>query len=313
LKNITFKNGDLRINEEEIETDDGETYIVPKGQLKGIRLSEMPRNISFDICAKVNDVVYLDTTPFKISKISAKKANITFEDSGRRKFWDGDIGFKLYMETKRDIVKNREKEIGDLKFESFDDDGDYIVLIFSKEIEASIFDEIIATAEQLIQEIEGTIELTIGAPFKNVQDTRDEADFSLTVIIPLLRKLGFSNVQYNGGNQEFGKDILFSRKTEFDDLEFWGAQVKYGDISGAANSSMDKILSQVDDAFKLPFYYMYTRKKQRISKLLIAISGKFTGNAVEKICDKIESNAIKNNIVFLDISGIESLAEKLRR
>ncbi len=233
----------MLINGEEVYSDDDSTYSVPKALLKGIRFREMPKNVAFEVCSKIEEgIVVLDNFPFRISKISADRAHVYFEDSGRRKYWDGDVGFKLYMETKRDIIKERANEIGDLKFETYADDGDYIFLAFSKEIEASSFDQIITISEQLIQEIEGTVQLNIGAPFKTVQDSSDEADFCLSVVIPLLRKLGFSNVKYNCGTREFGKDILFSRKTEFDDFEFWGAQVKYGDVSGAASSEMTKYL-----------------------------------------------------------------------
>jgi len=302
------------INGEEIDTEDGEAYQVPKGLLKGIRFSEMPGNVSFEICEKIEEgIIMLNTLPFTISKILDNKANVYFEDSGRRKYWDGDVGFKLYMETKRDVIKEREKEVGDLKFESYDDDGDYIFLTFSVEIESSTFEEIITFAEQLIQEIEGAVELTIGSPFKDVKDSRDERDFSLSVVIPLLRKLGFSNVRYNHGRREFGKDITFSRKTEFDEFEFWGAQVKYGDISGGANSEIDLLISQIDDAFKIPFYNVYTRRKEIISKLLIVISGRYTENAIEKICEKIESYAVRNNIVFIDGGKIETIAERFKK
>lgn len=316
--NVVRDQGDLIkqifINGEEIDSDDGETYHVPKGLLKGIRFSEMPENVSFEICDKVEEgIIILNTLPFEISKISDNKAYVYFEDSGRRKYWDADVGFKFYMETKRDVIKEREKEVGDLKFESYEDDGDYIFLTFSAEIESSTFEGIITSAEQLIQEIDGTVELTIGSPFKNVKDTQDEKDFALSVVIPLLRKLGFSNVRYNHGRREFGKDITFARKTEFDDFEFWGAQVKYGDISGGANSDIDLIISQIDDAFKVPFYDVYTRRKQRISKLLIVISGRYTENAIEKICEKIESYAIKNNVVFIDGEKINTIVEKFRK
>ena len=304
----------ILINGEEIDSEDGETYQVPKGLLKGIRFSEMPENVIFEICDKIEEgIILLNTLPFKISKISDNKAYVYFEDSDRRKYWDGDVGFKLYMETKRDVIKEREKEVGDLKFESYDDDGDYISLTFSAEIESSTFEGIITSAEQLIQEIEGAVELTIGSPFKDVKDTQDEKDFALSVVIPLLRKLGFSNVRYNHGRREFGKDIIFSRKTEFDDFEFLGAQVKYGDISGGANSEIDLIISQIDDAFKVPFYDVYTRRKERISKLLIVISGRYTENAIEKICEKIESYAIKNNVVFIDREKINTIVEKFRK
>ena len=304
----------ILIKGEEIDSDDGEVFLVPKGLLKGVSFNEMPEDVSFEICDKVEkDVVILDTWPMTISKISDNKAYVHFEESFRRKYWDGDIGLKLYMETKRDIIKEREKEIGDLKFESYDDDGDYIFLTFSTEIEASTFDGIITSAEQMLKEIEGTAELIVGSPFKNIEDAVDEQDFALSVVIPLLRKLGFSNIRYNHGRREFGKDIIFSRRTEFDDFEFWGAQVKYGDISGAANSDIDFVISQVDDAFKVPFYDLYTKRKERISKLLVVISGKFTENAIEKICEEIENHAIKNNVLFMDGAKIETIAEKFRK
>ena len=104
--------------------------------------------------------------------------------------------------------------------------------------------------------------------------------------------------------------VLFARLTEFQELEHWGAQVKFGDISGGARSEIDGMLGQIDDAFKMPFYDLYTRQQQRISKLAIIISGRFTENAIEKICEKIESHAIRNNIVFIDGEKIQTLAER---
>lgn len=65
-------------------------------------------------------------------------AIVEFEDSGRRKYWDGPIGFRLYMETKRDIVIERQKEVGDIKFETYEDDGDYIFLRYSMQVECEL-------------------------------------------------------------------------------------------------------------------------------------------------------------------------------
>ncbi len=306
----------LMINGELLESkdnEDNETYIVPKGLLKNIAFREMPEGVSFEVCDRIEDgVIHLTTLPFEISKISDNKAHIHFEDLGRRKYWDGDIGYKLYMETKRDIIKNREKEIGDVKLEDYQDDGDYVFLTFSTEIESQTFEGMMISAEQLIKEIEGAVELAVGSPFKNLEDVRDEEDFSLSIVIPILRKLGFSNIRYNHGKREFGKDIVFTRKTEFDYFEFWGAQVKCGNISGEANSEIDKIIGQIDDAFKVPFYDLYTKQRERISKLLIVISGSYTENAIEKICEKIENNALKNNVVFIDREKISALSSRFK-
>lgn len=62
-----------------------------------------------------------------------------------------------------------------------------------------------------------------------------------------------------------------------------------------------------------PFSHdIYTRQQQRISKLVIFVSGKFTENAIEKICARIESHSLRNNLVFIDGDKIEILAEKFR-
>ncbi len=301
------------IDETEIEND-GENFIVPKHLFKNKNVNDLPKKLRFDICLQhLENVVHLDTIPYSIEKIGDKKVIVNFTDSGTRKYWDGDIGFKLHMETKRDIIQEREKEIGDIKFDNYEDDGNYIFLEYSCEIETEKLDSVINFAEQLISEIDGAASITIGSPFKAIDDTNNEKEFTQSLVIPLLRKLGFVNVRYNHGKREFGQDVVFARRTEFEEYEFWGAQVKYGDISGGANSEIDTIISQIEDAMKISFYDVYTRKKEKLSKVAIIISGKFTENAVEKICEKIESNAIKNNIIFIDSDKINSLTEKFKK
>lgn len=140
-----------------------------------------------------------------------------------------------------------------------------------------------------------------------------EKEFTLRTVLPILRKLGFQNVKYNHGKTEFGRDVTFSRVTEFQDVEFWAAQAKYGDVAGGANAEIDYLLAQIDDAFRIPFYNLYTKQRQRIAKLVIIISGKFTENAIEKICEKIESSAVRNNIVFVDGEKLATLAERFRK
>ncbi len=283
----------LVINDEVIEPVDEGIYYVPKGLLKNIEFKEMPEDTIFKICEKIDEdgTIHIDGTTFEISK-SDDKASINFEDMGRRKYWDGNVGFNYFMETKRDIIQAREKEVGDIGLVDYQDDGDYIFLRFSTDVEPQTFEGIIQTAEQLITEIDGTVELTLGSSFKKLSDVKSEEDFTLTIIIPILRRLGFSNIRYNHGNKEFGKDVIFTRKTEFDGYEYWGAQIKCGDISGEANSEVDEIIAQADDAFKVSFYDLYTKRREKIAKLLIIISGNFTENAIEKIWEKIKNNNV---------------------
>jgi prepilin-type processing-associated H-X9-DG protein len=293
---------------------EGESISIPKSHLNDFPTKELRNNVRIEVCDHITEgVIHVSSIPYSIERIADKVILISFDDLGRRKYWDAEIGYKLYMETKKTVIAERQKEIGDIFFDDYDDDGDYIHLTFHTEIEAEIIGNAIQIAEQIIKEIEGAVDLTLGSPFKKIEDINDEADFTISVLIPLLRKLGFSDVRYNHGKKEFGKDIIFSRRTEFDEYEYWGVQVKHGNISGGANSLIDVIIKQAEDAFRMPFYDVYTREKRRISKLLIVTSGKFTENAVEKICDGIERHSLKNNMLFVDGDKIDSLSERFRR
>jgi len=303
----------LQIGETSFDSDDGLVWPVPKACLREVPTASLPDDIQIECCESIDEgLIFLKTIPYRLQKASFGKVSIEFEEVQRRKYWDSEVGLRKYMETKRDIVAERAKEIGDVQLVSYEDDGDYIFLTYSAELSGAKLGQVIDQADQLIGEIDGATDLAIGTPVPSVEDVSDERDFTISVLIPILRKLGFSNVRYSHGPREFGRDILFSRVNEFEEIEFWGAQVKHGDVSGGVKSDIDEIIGQLDDAFKMPFYDVYTRRKQYISKLLIAISGNFTANAVEKICEKIESAAIRNNLIFVDGERIATLAERMR-
>lgn len=303
----------VNIDGEELTTD-GRSFIVPKSFLLAKKINDLPLNVRFSVCEKIEEgIIIYDSVPFDIIRSDNNKITIIIDELGRRKYWDGDIGYKLWMETKREIVLERQKESNDLFLDYYDDDGDYITLTYHTDISLENLADIIDLAYQIPNEIDGAAELTLGISIQKINETLNERQFVQNVVIPVLRKLNFKNVRYSHGTREFGRDILFCRMTEFDEFEYWGAQVKYGDISGGANSEIDKIIGQIDDAFKVPFYDVYTRRKEKISKLLIVISGHFTENAIEKICEKIEIGAIKNNIVFIDGAKIDTMVERFRK
>jgi hypothetical protein len=304
----------VSIGDERLDSDGGESWVTPTAFLLPYKVSELPENVSFSLCKEIqDDVLVLDHIPTTIRRISADKVLLSFEDSGTRKYWDGKVGFSHYMETKRDIIAERQKEIGDIALDSYDDDGAYIFLHFSGEVTATSCEEVVAVANQIVAEIEGATELRIGIDAFQPEPAENERDFTLRTVLPILRKLGFSNVRYNHGKREYGKDIVFARYTEFGELEHWAAQVKYGDVSGGAGGGIDEIFSQIEDAFKMPFYDIYTRSQVRPSKVCIIISGRFTENATEKVCEKIESHAMRNNVVFVDEAKLSNFVERFRK
>ena len=92
---------------------------------------------------------------------------------------------------------------------------------FSTEIDCDNCEEAVQISEQIANEIEGAAELRIGVEMFSVSEADNEKEFTLRVVLPILHKLGFSNVKYNYGKREYGKDIVFSRLTEFEEVEHW--------------------------------------------------------------------------------------------
>jgi hypothetical protein len=304
----------VSLNGESLDSDDGESWHTPKTLLKGIKVDDLPEGVSFALCEKIQDgTIFLDSIPVSLSRIASGRLRLSFEDGGTRKYWDGKVGFSNYMETKKAIVEERQKEDGDITLDSYDDDGAFIFMHFSTEIDCNTCEEAVQISEQIANEIEGAAELRIGVEMFKVSEAENEKEFTLKVVLPILRKLGFSNVKYNHGKREYGKDIVFSRLTEFEEVEHWAAQVKFGDIRGGVNSEIDEVFSQIEDAFKMPFYDLYSKTRVHPSKVCVIISGEFTENAIEKICEKIESHAMRNNVLFVDGARIDTLSEKFRR
>jgi hypothetical protein len=301
----------IRAEGEPLHSDDGETWFLPKGLIGENTINELPEDITFEICKDVEgDMIMLDTIPIRLRKAGDDRVTLDFDDSGTRKYWDGKIGFKTYMEAKKAVVEDRSAELKDVTVDNYEDDGAWIHLNYSAQVTAEKLKTAVELAEQIVAEIDGATEMRLGSELWAPIETENEKEFTLRTVLPILRKLRFQNVRYSHGKREFGKDILFARITEFQEIEHWGAQVKFGDIAGGADAEIDTLLGQIDDAFKMPFYDLYTKQKQRISKLAIIVSGKFTENAIEKICEKIESHAARNNVVFIDGEKLKTLAER---
>ncbi len=301
----------ISLNGENLRSDDGETWFLPKGLVGDTAVNDLPNDAVFEVCSRIEDsVIVLDTIPIRIQKVGDSTVRVDFDDSGTRKYWDGTIGFRPYMEAKKAIVEERAAEVCDVSLNHYEDDGAWIHLSYSAQIEADKLDLAIHLAEQIATEVEGAAEMRLGSKLWAPKDAENEKEFTLRIVLPILRKLGFQNVKYNHGKREYGRDVLFARITELQELEHWAAQVKFGNISGGADGEIDEILGQIDDAFKMQFYDLYTKQKQHISKLAIIISGKFTQNAIEKICEKMESHALRNNLTFIDGEKLHTLAER---
>lgn len=303
----------ILIDGESLDFDGIDAWILPKGLAGDNLLSDLPDGAHFDVCKRIEaGVIVLDSIPIRFQKVGPDCLAVTFDDSGTRKYWDGKIGFKPYMEAKKAVVEERSAEIGDLSLVNYEDDGAWIRLEYATTVTADKLRTAIDLAEQVVAEIDGAAEMRLGCELWAPTEAGNEKEFTLGTVLPILRKLGFLNVRYSHGKREFGKDVLFARITELHEIEHWAAQIKFGNIGGGAGAEVDTLLGQIDDAFGMPFHDLYSKQKQHISKLAIITSGRFTDNAIEKICEKIQSHAVRNNVVFIDGEKLKTLAERFR-
>jgi hypothetical protein len=116
-------------------------------------------------------------------------------------------------------------------------------------------------------------------------------------------------VWYLQGAREYGKDFTFSELTPFGHLRHYGLQAKAGDVSGEVNSAVDELIGQARDAFSMPYYELGSSDPRYISSFVVAISGRFTANAKEKIVYKLPKGLV-GSVLFLDRESILELIDR---
>ncbi len=122
----------IRVNGEEFVCEE-ETYqtTIPKKSLGGIRLSEIPDQITIKPVESIKDHVIEIEHDIELSGFRGGAASAVVEEMFRRKFWDEDIGLSPYVAALRDAIAE-----DDVTSEvDFEDDGDYVFLHFEVTIE----------------------------------------------------------------------------------------------------------------------------------------------------------------------------------
>lgn len=115
----------LRIGDHEFPCEE-ETHqtTIPKPLLAGIRLSEIPDDITIKPVESINDNVVEVVHDVELSTFQDGVASAIVEEMFRRKFWDEDIGLSSYITALRDAIA---EDVATVETE-FDDDGDYVFL-----------------------------------------------------------------------------------------------------------------------------------------------------------------------------------------
>ena len=224
-----------------------------------------------------------------------------------RKYWYHKFGASQYFEAMKEAISQRVESDRDVEFNEMEDDGAHIFFRYNIFIKEDMpIEEALKKFTEIVSEVEGHTERILNKEEISPKILDHETKFTLEILLPLLRSMNFIDIKYNHGTREFGKDITFSEINQWGIRRNYGVQVKSGNLSGEADSELDGIIGQIDDAFTMSYIDTSSRERRYISELIIVISGRYTGNSKDKILEKVSNK----NIYFVDIDKIQELLTK---
>lgn len=130
---------------------------------------------------------------------------------------------------------------------------------------------------------------------KQLQKFKEE-ELTKIVLIPLLEKMGFKDIEYCHGIDEYGRDMVFSLKEPFEDCIWWGSQVKACDIHGNSkilDGNATQLKLQIHEAFSQPYYFKKESKNIMISQIIVFTSFNFKGNSKEILKQEFNNKPVK--------------------
>lgn len=216
-----------------------------------------------------------------------------------------DWAMKKYMRTMFDICN----DMDDIYINNYEYQEDpmfrafFISFLFNID-EHKYYEEVFKYCHDLCTNMEKLVERKIRGDYWISEFETDEMMFCKMYLTPFFKKMGFDQVIFNHGNNEFGKDYILVTKNIFGETEYYGVQAKAGNMSGRATSNISEISKQIDLAFTVP-YELVTGKEIFISKMIVAISGNFTERA-QTIIQKFIERYKFTNTIFLSKKELEN-------
>ena len=221
------------------------------------------------------------------------------------KHWEGNWGLATFLGA----IKDQVPFFSDVSLTEIEVEDDWKRLTLRMVVGSGSAAEALNRAADVLKNIIREAESSLaGIRWKPVYAT-DERAFCEEVLAPLLRRMKFLVVRDTHGVREYGRDFTFSELTPFGTMRHYGLQAKAGDVAGGVNSAIDEIVGQADDAFRMPYYDIASAEPRYISTFVVAISGRFTSNAREKIVNKV-SRGVHGSLLFLDRESILELVDR---
>lgn len=129
--------------------------IIPKGVLKGFRLSDVPEEVTIRPAESIADGQIEIKYDIRLSSFADGSAPALVEVMLRRKHWDGDVGLTPYIAAYRQAIRER----SDAEESDFQDDGDYVLLHYKTTIGEDLeIQHAISYVEGIISAIENRTE-----------------------------------------------------------------------------------------------------------------------------------------------------------
>jgi hypothetical protein len=134
----------------------------------------------------------------------------------------------------------------------------------------------------------------------------NENDFRDKVLMPLFKALGYNNVRNNHGPAELGKDILMSKKHDFDRTENYAVVVKVGKISGnvEGKNTFTTIANQVRMALGSKIYNNSTTKEEKINICYIAVNTQLSQNVLMALKASLSKEFDDDKVKILDYNSM---------
>lgn len=172
--------------------------------------------------------------------------------------------------------------------------------------------------EKVIQEREEPTTLFISqAELQNFLELADEDTFIEILLVPIMRKLGFSCVLAKGHSDkslEYGQDIrCFKFQIPTGHWLYFAAQVKTGPISYSAKEptkNIEQILTQVKMAQNKKMFDYETNRYHKPDNVIFIASGKIVEGARSYLCEQL-SEVESQRILFWDSNLILERSEKV--
>lgn len=141
-----------------------------------------------------------------------------------------------------------------------------------------------------------------------INSIKNEQDFRMEILIPILKDLVYDNIQDIHGQHEYGVDILFSNQNKFNLMEWNGIVAKIGNINKKEGVKLSQKLKDIFDQIYEAFNMEHLEKNYgdvKITRVFIATNGVINYHAKKALQNK--DPVIEGSIFFIDKNTLLNL------